>query len=100
MKLLHRIKLLWKLLAEMEEHRTPQALPKPIDREVSRLRLLAQFAGMKGKAEEIEKEWQRIQQDEHNAHFAFQILRGNNESEYLYKKGIAEGIKWCIDHFC
>lgn len=66
----------------------------------NRLELLAKFANLSGKAKEIEEEWQKIQQDEHDEHFALQVLRGNNEGVYLYKKGIADGIKWCVKHFC
>lgn len=65
----------------------------------NRLQMIAKFASLTGKAKEIEQEWQRIQQDEHDEHFAFQVLRGSNESTYLYKKGIADGIKWCVEHF-
>lgn len=65
-----------------------------------RLKLLARFAGAAGKAREIEQEWQRIQQDENDAHFAFQTLnKGNPEQIYLYKKGIADGIKWVLNRF-
>lgn len=65
-----------------------------------RLQLLAKFVNLSGKAREIELEWQKAQQDEHDAHFQFQVLRGHGESEYLYKKGIVDGIKWCVDRFC
>lgn len=65
-----------------------------------RLEVLAKFSNLVGKASEIESEWQKIQQSEHDEHFAFQILRGNNEKEYYYKKGIVDGIKWCVDRFC
>lgn len=74
-------------------------IPKELEHEVSRLRLLAQFSGMKGKARELELEWQKIQQDEHDAFFAHQILHGKDNGNYDYKKGFVEGIKWCIDRF-
>lgn len=83
----------------MEDGSKKTALPKELDHEVSRLRLLAQFSTVGGKALEIEKEWQRIQQDEHDSFFEFQVTRGNNEKEYAYKKGIADGIKWCVKRF-
>lgn len=68
--------------------------------EWDRLRLLARFAGAAGKAREIEQEWQRIQQDENDALFAFQTLdKGNSKEVFLYKKGIADGIKWVINRF-
>lgn len=68
--------------------------------EWNRLKMLSQFTHMAGKADLIEKEWQKIQQDENDAYFQFQILRDKAESEYCFKKGIAEGIKWCVKHFC
>ena len=68
--------------------------------EWERLKLLARFAGAAGKAREIELEWQQIQQDENDANFAFQTLnKGNPEGVFLYKKGIADGIKWVINRF-
>jgi hypothetical protein len=80
----------------LPEHKNGKAAP---DHEWNRLKLLSKFVNLVGKARDIEKEWQRIQQDEHDEHFAFQVLRGNNEASYLYKKGIADGIKWCVDRF-
>lgn len=76
----------------------PAKKPKP-DYELERLRLMERFHGVSGKAQQIQDEWQRIQQDEHNENFAFQVLRGNNEGVYLYKKGISDGIKWCLKNF-
>jgi len=67
--------------------------------EWNRLKLLSQFVGAAGKAREIELEWQQIQQDENDSYFAFQTLKGNPENVYLYKKGIADGIKWVINRF-
>jgi len=61
--------------------------------------VLWRFCKLLGKAKEIEIEWQRIQQDEHDAYFKFQIFRGNEQAEHAYKKGIAEGIKWCLNRF-
>lgn len=74
--------------------------PDLIEHEWSRLKLLSKFVNLEGKAEEIEKAWQKIQQDEHDAYFAFQVFRGQNELEHIYRKGIREGIQWCIDRFC
>jgi hypothetical protein len=74
--------------------------PDPVQHEWSRLKLLSKFANLSGRAEEIEKEWQKIQQDEHNAYFSFQVLRGQQDLDYTYRKGIREGIQWCIDRFC
>lgn len=70
------------------------------DHEWSRLKILGKFVQLSGKAKDIEMEWQKIQQDEHNAKFAFNILHGNDEHNHAYKKGIVEGIKWCVDRFC
>lgn len=80
----------------------PETEKEAIERrnEWNRLKMLAKFCQLEGKAKEIEQEWQRIQQDEHDAHFAFQTLnRGDSELVYLYKKGIVDGIKWCIERF-
>ena len=67
--------------------------------DLDRLKVLSKFAQLTGKAKEIETEWQKIQQDEHDAHFSYQVFRGRNEVEYAYKKGIVDGIKWCVDRF-
>lgn len=74
--------------------------PDPVQYEWSRLKLLSKFVNLSGKAEEIEKEWQKIQQDEHDSYFAFQVLRGQDALDHTYRKGIREGIQWCIDRFC
>lgn len=58
-----------------------------------------QVLKLSGRAKEIEKEWQKIQQDEHNAVFANQVFNGRNGEEVAYRKGIVEGIKWCVDRF-
>jgi len=72
------------------------------DREIvhgwNRMKLLSKFALLASKGKEIEMEWQRIQQDEHDATFAFQSGR-SNEVDVSYKKGIVEGIKWCVSRF-
>lgn len=69
--------------------------------EWNRLKLLAKFCQLEGKAKEIEQEWQRIQQDEHDSFFAFQTFpKSDSELAYLYKKGIADGIRWCVKRFC
>lgn len=63
--------------------------------EWGRLKLLAEFVTLSSHAEEIEKEWQRIQQDEHDFKYAFNT--SNNEDTqlaYIYRKGLADGIKW------
>lgn len=65
-----------------------------------RLKMLSQFSQMAGKAKQIEQEWQKIQQDEHDEFFKFQTLGKSAELEYIYKKGISEGIKWCVNQFC
>lgn len=69
--------------------------------EWNRLKMLAKFCQLEGKAKEIEDEWRKIQQDEHDFAYAFQVRNdGNPETMYLYKKGIADGVKWCVKHFC
>jgi len=70
-----------------------------VNHDLERLKMLSKFAALVGKAKEIEQEWQKIQQDEHDSFFAFQVMRGSNEREYAYKKGIADGIKWVINRF-
>lgn len=68
--------------------------------DVKRLQVLSKFSQLSGKARDIELEWQRIQQDEHDALYAFQCtLREENKQDYYFKKGIVEGIKWCVNHF-
>ena len=65
-----------------------------------RLALVRRFFGLCGKAREIELEWQKIQQAEHDAFFAVQITgRRDEELTHAYKKGITDGIKWCVEHF-
>lgn len=72
------------------------------DREIidgwNRMKLLSKFALLASKGREIELEWQRIQQDEHDATFAFHSGR-SNEVDVSYKKGVVEGIKWCVNRF-
>lgn len=68
--------------------------------EWQRLQLLSKFVQLAGKAKEIETEWQRIQQDEHDFLFAFQVSNNeDSQAKYLYKKGIADGVKWCVARF-
>jgi hypothetical protein len=68
--------------------------------EWQRLQLLSKFVQLAGKAKEIEQEWQRIQQDEHDFLFAFQVSgTEDSQGKYLYKKGLGDGIKWCVDRF-
>jgi len=67
--------------------------------EVHRLQTLSKFAQLSGKAQEIEKEWQRIQQDEFDAVFAHQITGGKNGEDLAFKQGVSKGIKWCVEHF-
>lgn len=67
----------------------------------NRLKLLSKFVDLSDKAEEIEKEWQRIQQDEHDFKFVFETSpQEDTQAKYLYKKGIADGVKWCLKRFC
>lgn len=61
--------------------------------------LVSQLSQMSGKGAEIEKEWQKIQQGEYDAKFAFDVLRGNDDYNYAYKKGLADGVRWCIARF-
>lgn len=69
-------------------------------REWERLKLLSQFVHLHGKAKEIETEWQRIQQDEHDFQFAFNSSPNEEtQSRFLYRKGVADGIKWCLKNF-
>lgn len=64
----------------------------------NRMKLLEKFSLLDAKSKEIEAEWQKIQQDEHNATFAFQSGR-SNEVDASYKKGVADGVKWCLNRF-
>lgn len=98
--MIKRLILSW-LLPPLEE-------PKPViskaelelRNELNRLKMVEKFQKLAGKAEEIELEWQRIQQNEHDALYAFQsTLEEANKQDYWYKKGIAEGIKWCVERF-
>lgn len=99
--MIRRFIALWRLLGEEPvKQESPKKNGKANVHEVARLKLLMKFSHLKGRSEEIEKEWQRIQQDEHDSYFEFQVLRGQNELEHAYKKGIREGIQWCIDRFC
>jgi hypothetical protein len=67
---------------------------------LTRLALLWRFVQFTGKSEAIEQEWQRIQQDEHDFKYAFQTgMNEETQGKYLYKKGIADGIKWCLKNF-
>lgn len=101
-------------LRRIEEMEAPRAVPVPhngrtphylgvvdknVDHEWNRLKILSKFVNLSGKAREIELEWQRIQQDEHDEAFAHQILHGQNELAYIYKKGISEGVQWCVKRF-
>lgn len=68
--------------------------------EWNRLKILSQFVALAPKAKEIEAEWQKIQQDEHDFRFAFETAPNpETEAHYVFKKGIAEGIKWCVNRF-
>lgn len=65
-----------------------------------RLRLLWKLIQVSDRAREIELEWQRIQQDEHDFKFAFEThMNEETQGNYLYKKGLADGIKWSISRF-
>ena len=67
---------------------------------IARLKLLYRFFKIADKARQVELEWQKIQQDEHDFKYAFQALPSeDSQSRYLYKKGIADGIKWCLKLF-
>lgn len=80
------------------------SLPEQQLHEFNRLKLLSKFVNLAGRAEEIEKEWQRIQQDEHDAYFRLGVatIPGMDEAkiDFAHKSGIAKGIKWCIERFC
>jgi fido (protein-threonine AMPylation protein) len=76
------------------------AHPNGNGHDVKRLQVLNKFAQLSGKAREIELEWQRIQQDENDALCAFQTtLKEENKQDYFFKKGISEGVKWCVNRF-
>lgn len=65
-----------------------------------RIKSLWTFCKLASQAKEISEEWKRIQQDEHDFNFAFQSHpTEDTQSRYLYRKGIADGIKWCINRF-
>ena len=87
---------------DVREPKAPEVKHENIEpnHDIARLQMLSKFAALVGKAKQIEEEWQKIQQDEHDAFFAFQVMKGTNDKEYAYKKGIADGIKWCVNHFC
>ena len=100
---LARFLLAWKIAGKSPE---PVAQKKAdVDQanrrhEENRVLLAAKIMKVSEKARELELEWQKIQQEEHDAFFAFQAIGGKSqESLYVYKKGIADGIKWCINHF-
>lgn len=67
---------------------------------IERYWLFWKFLKLASQAKVIEKEWQRIQQDEHDFFFKFQVTRnGEVKEEFLYKKGVADGVKWCVERF-
>lgn len=105
-----RLEALDKALAKIERLGHVEAVPiqhtVPVavssnghDHDLNRLKILSKFVALEGKAREIEQEWQKIQQDEHDSFFAFQVFRGRNEVEHAYRKGITDGIKWCVERF-
>lgn len=99
-KLMHRLEDL-KNRPEPEvhiAHKAP-AIDNERKHEWDRLILMTKFINISERAKEIETEWQKIQQDEHDAFFNFQVFRGENAKEYAYKKGVSDGIKWLIDRF-
>ncbi len=97
MNFLQRIVSTWKTTKEDPQFRNIQKAQR---RKWSRLRMLGKFVKVSERAEEIEKEWQRIQQNEHDALYAFQCtLQEENKQDYFYKKGIADGVKWCLKNF-
>lgn len=67
--------------------------------QLNRLRTLWRFCKLSSRAKEIESEWQKIQQNEHDEFFKFQVFRGSSKDELAYKKGITDGIKWCVERF-
>lgn len=108
-----RLDLLDQTVQKVESLEMPKALEvvhsngkevQPVQEQLHewhRLQLLSQFVHLAGKAKEIELEWQRIQQDEHDFLFAFQVSRTeDSQAKYMFKKGIAEGVKWCVSRFC
>jgi hypothetical protein len=94
-KFLPKITELNALIAQIEAIETGQ---QPKEAKVihgwNRLKLLSKFALIASKGREIELEWQRIQQDSHDATFALRSGRGTEVDE-SYKRGIVDGIKWC-----
>lgn len=60
-----------------------------------RLKLLSEFVALSEHAEDIEKEWQRIQQDEHDYQYAFNAKNSDEtQAAFVYRKGLVDGIKW------
>lgn len=48
----------------------------------------------------IESEWQKLQQEEHDTLYGFQVrLREDQKQDHSYKKGIVDGVKWCMERF-
>ena len=96
-----------KRLEELNEpvvaHTNGKALPQPTPdqtvRDYRRLKLLMKFSHLQGKAQFIEQEWQKIQQEAHDASFYNQVYLGKAEAEVAQKDGFQRGIKWCIEHF-
>lgn len=105
--LAERLDALNRVVVTIEETPSPTKLvaktngSKPEDvRDWERLKLLSKFVHLSGKSKDIEDEWRRIQQDEHDFEFAFKTSpTEESQSKYLYKKGIADGIKWCVNLF-
>lgn len=97
---IQRLETLPTQVVQVVEKKVTVPLPVEQMHEWNRLKKLAKFTQMVGKAEQIEKEWQRIEQDENDELFSFQVLRGRDEVKYMYKKGIADGVRWCVERFC
>ena len=63
------------------------------------IKLLWKFVRMVPQSKELELEWQKIQQDEHNEDFRYQVYKGRPDGELAYKRGFTDGINWCLKRF-
>lgn len=68
--------------------------------EWDRLKLLSRFVQAAEQSQKLEQDWQKIQQGEHDAFFEFQSMnKDDSKVMWMYKKGVSDGVKWCINRF-
>ena len=57
------------------------------------------FRALVGKGQLIEKEWQEMEQNVFDTDFANQVQNGKHNETMAFRRGVIEGVKWCVKRF-